>query len=58
MKFKKNDLVKFRGDLGKVLESKTIIMPSEMNNYNLYSVEFEESRKEWVNEMYLVKVNL
>jgi hypothetical protein len=49
------DYVRFRGQLGIVKEKKLINVPLPMSNYNLFRVEFEDTNREWINEMYLVK---
>jgi len=54
-KFDKDMFVRFRGSLGVILDKKLIVVPSPMLNYNLYLVEFEDTNREWINEMYLVK---
>jgi hypothetical protein len=55
--FKINDLIRYNGTLGKVNEVKIIKTPSFLKNFTLYLVEFEEKRSEWINEIYLTKVN-
>ena len=56
MKFKINDFVKCSSRIGKILDKKEIVLP--WNKYVLYHVEFEHKSKEWINEMYLRKVNV
>ena len=55
--FKINDLIRYNGTLGKVNDIKIIKTPSFLKNFNLYLVEFEDKRIEWINEIYLRKVN-
>lgn len=54
--FKINDLIRYNGTLGKIIKIKPIKTISFLKDFILYSVEFEDKRTEWINEIYLKKV--
>ena len=54
-KIKVGDNVKFRSNLGKVLDKKLINLT--WTKYTIFKVEFSENEPiEWINGMYLVKI--